>query len=214
MQNPKILIATGNKGKFAEISSLLNEVNIGSVGAFEYDLEEPEENGADFEENSLIKAKYYSQKTNLISLADDSGLCIDLLDGEPGIYSARWAIDGKTGEKDFNLAFAKIAKELEKKNIDISKDEVKAHFICNLTIFDPKTGKHHSFEGRVDGNLTFPPKGENGFGYDPIFVAGLFDKTFAQIENTQKDKISHRSKAFSQFKDFLNSEKSTEFLQN
>ena len=190
----------------------MKDINIESIGAFDYDLEEPEENGIDFAQNSLIKAKYYANNTNLISLADDSGLCVELLNGTPGIHSARWAIDEKTGKKDFNIAFNRIIKELEKNKIDINKDQIKAYFICNLTIFNPESKKYYSFEGRVDGNLTFPPKGHNGFGYDPIFIANIFDKTFGEIESKKKDEVSHRSQAFAKFKDFLNSSESKEIL--
>lgn len=208
MTNPTILIATGNKGKFTEIANLLREININSVGAFDYNLAEPEEDGVDFAQNSLIKARYYAKNTNLISLADDSGLCIDLLDGEPGIHSARWAIDEKTGKKDFNLAFDLIIQKLKEKNIDIQKDQIKAHFICNLTIFNPKNNQYHSFEGRIDGVLAFPPIGENGFGYDPIFIANIFSQTFGEIAESEKEKVSHRAKAFAQFTQFLNSAQS------
>ena len=222
MNSLKILIATGNKGKLKEISNLLSEINIGAIGTSDYDLPEPEEDGQDFEQNSLIKAKYYADKTNLISLADDSGLCVDLLDGKPGIYSARWAmeeiIDEKTGVKvkkqNFNLAFAKIAEELRRKNINIADNQVKAHFICNLTIFNPKTRKHFSFEGRIDGTLTTPAKGENGFGYDPIFIANILkNKTFGEISIEEKEKISHRSVAFLKFKNFLKSPQGLEFFK-
>ncbi len=208
----KILIATGNKGKLVEISALLKNVGIEAVGAFEYNLEEPVEDGKDFQENSLIKARYYAKKTGLVALADDSGLCVELLDGNPGIYSARWAVDKKTGKKDFNLAFDRIVQELKEKNIDIIRDSVKAHFICNLTIFNPKNNQHHSFEGRVDGNLTFPPKGKNGFGYDPIFISNIFNKTFGEVEYSQKEKISHRAQAFAKLDRFFKSLEFRTFL--
>ena len=209
MKLPKILIATGNKGKFKEITELLNSVNIDCVGAFDYDLKEPIEDGQTFEENSLIKAKYYANKTGLVALADDSGLCIEALDGQPGIHSARWAINEKTGQKDFNIAFDKIVKELEKKGINYQKEPVKAYFICNLTLFNPKNNQHQSFEGRVDGILTFPAKGEKGFGYDPIFVSNIFGgKTFGEVEYAQKEKVSHRSHAFLKFQNFFSCKKS------
>jgi XTP/dITP diphosphohydrolase len=212
MTNPTILIATGNKGKFTEIANLLSEINLKSVGAFDYNLAEPEENGVDFAQNSLIKARYYAKNTNLIALADDSGLCIDLLDGYPGIHSARWAVDDRTGKKDFNLAFQRIVEKLKEKNIDISKDKVKANFVCNLTIFNPKNDKYYSFEGRVDGAITFPPRGINGFGYDPIFIANIFRQTFGEVTEIEKESISHRTQAFAQFKEFLNSEQSKSIL--
>lgn len=209
----KILIATGNKGKFIEISNLLKEVGIEAVSPDNYNLQEPEENGNSFQENSLIKAKYYGLNSNMIALADDSGLCVDLLDGEPGIHSARLALDEKTGKKDFNLAFSRIEQKLIKKGFDPKKDEIKAHFICNLTIFNPQNNEYYSFEGRVDGNLTFPPKGEKGFGYDPVFIAEVFgNKTFGEVEYEEKERVSHRFEAFKQLKDFLQSENFKKFI--
>ncbi len=194
----KILIASGNKGKLVEITELLQTVNIQAISAADFNLEEPEETGISFEENSIIKAKYYGDKTGLISLADDSGLCIDLLDGKPGIHSARLAIDDN-GNKNFDLAFQRIEQELIAKNVNLKSQIIHAHFICNLTLYFPKTKKTKSFEGRVDGKLTFPPKGNNGFGFDPIFIANGFDKTFGEMLAQDKDKISHRSKAFEKF---------------
>jgi len=194
-QFTKILIATGNKGKFTEISNLLAGINIQSVGTWDFDdLEEPEETGATFLENSLIKAQYYAKKTGLVSLADDSGICIEGLGNKPGIHSARYAVnsDNKT---DFPYAFKKIFIELEKQNIHPSSYP-KAHFICNLTIFDPEDNFHINFEGRVDGSLIYPPKGSLGFGYDPIFIKNGMEKTFGEIERFEKDKISHRGNAF------------------
>lgn len=200
----KILIATGNKGKFTEIAALLKEINIESVGIWDFDgLYEPEETGTTFAQNSLIKAKYYAKQTGLVALADDSGICIDDLDGKPGIYSARYAINEATNQTDFPHTFKKIFDELESKGI--SKDsKPKAHFICNLTIFDPENDFFIDFEGRVDGHLIYPPKGELGFGYDPIFIKDGLTKTFGEIERFEKDKISHRGNAFKKLVTYLN----------
>jgi len=209
MQVPsQILIATGNKGKFEEISALLKEVNIEAIPASKFNLVEPEENGKSFEQNSLIKAKYYASKTNLFALADDSGLCIKDLDNKPGIHSARFAINDKTQEKDFPHAFEKIFLSLKEKNIT-SQDKPKAYFICNLTIFDPKNNFHISFEGRVDGHLIYPPQGDLGFGYDPIFMKDGMDKTFGEIERFQKDKISHRGLAFNNMMNWIKNNQQT-----
>jgi XTP/dITP diphosphohydrolase len=184
----QLLIATNNKGKFFEIESLLNQINIKAVPTFQFNIEEPEETGKTFAENSLLKARYYGSKTGLMALADDSGLCVDAINGEPGIYSARFAKNDR-GENDFNFAFEKISAAVKNNNYA-------AHFICNLGFFDPKTNFEISFEGRVDGNLTFPARGNKGFGYDPIFIKNGMNQTFGEIDPKQKDQISHRADAF------------------
>lgn len=191
----KILIATNNKGKFFEIESLLKTVNIEAIPTFQFNIEEPEETGKTFTENSLLKAKFYAQKTGLTALADDSGLCVEALNGKPGIHSARFALDEKTGEKNFPLAFEKIFFELQEIGINSAK-KPKAFFICNLTLFDPQTNFSISFEGRVDGTLIFPARGNKGFGFDPIFIKNGMDKTFGEIDAAEKDQISHRADAF------------------
>ena len=190
----KLLIATGNKGKFFEIESLLKPLGIEAIPATNFDLKEPEETGTTFAENSLIKAKFYAEKTNIPALADDSGLCVCAMNGAPGIHSARFALDEK-GEKNFPAAFAKISEKISENS--------RAYFICNLTFFDPKNNFALSFEGRVDGNLTFPPRGSLGFGYDPIFIKDGMDKTFGEISAQEKDQISHRAKAFKKFVEWL-----------
>ncbi len=194
----KLLIATNNKGKFAEISALLTEINIKSIGTSEFDISEPEETGKTFAQNSLIKAKYYAQKTGLVALADDSGLCVEAMNGNPGIYSARFAKNSE-GKDDFTTAFKKISDEITKN----SPSNFRAFFICNLSIFDPKTNFEISFEGRVDGNLTFPPRGNLGFGYDPIFIKDKMTQTFGEISAQEKDKISHRGQAFEKLVNWL-----------
>lgn len=193
---PEILIASGNKGKLVEIATLLENIGIKVISPTNFNLPEPEETGKTFVENSVLKAKYYGDAIGFVALADDSGLCIDALSGEPGIHSARWAIDKKTGEKNFDLAFEKIKQALLAKNINPATQQVKAHFICNLTLYFPKTREIKSFEGRIDGILAFPPRGDRGFGYDPIFIANGCDKTFGEISPGQKDAVSHRAKAF------------------
>jgi len=190
----KLLIATGNKGKFFEIEALLKSLGIQAISSSNFDLREPEESGKTFAENSLIKAKFYGEKTGLISLADDSGLCVEAMNGAPGIHSARFALDEK-GEKNFPAAFEKISKKIAQNS--------RAYFICNLALFDPKTNFSISFEGRVDGELTFPPRGNQGFGYDPIFIKDGMNKTFGEIPATEKDKISHRAAAFRKLKSWL-----------
>lgn len=197
----ELLIASGNKGKVLEIAQLLQPLNINAISAAQFDLEEPEENGKNFEENSQIKAKYYGKKTNLVALSDDSGLCIEALEGEPGIASARFAID-ENGEKNFPKAFEKIVTQLKEKNFNFD-EKIRAHFICNLTLFDPRSDFVISFEGRVDGNLIFPARGNKGFGYDPIFIKDGMNQTFGEIDPIEKDLISHRGLAFKKFVTWL-----------
>lgn len=198
----KILIATNNKGKFNEIESLLKTLNIAAIPAFQFNLPEPEETEKTFEKNSLLKAKYYAEKTGLVALADDSGLCVEALNGAPGIHSARFAIDEKTGEKNFPLAFEKIFFSLNEIGITADK-KPKAFFICNLSLFDPQTNFAISFEGRIDGILTFPSRGNQGFGFDPIFVKNGMEKTFGEISADEKDQISHRADAFEKLTSWL-----------
>jgi len=191
----RILIATNNSGKFIEISNLLKQINIESAKP-PIEVIEPEETATTFAENSLLKAKYYAKKTGLTSLADDSGLCIEALKGAPGVHSARFALD-QNGVKNFPLAFEKIFQILQ--NNGVSPSGCKAHFICNLTLFDPKSEFSISFEGRVDGKLIFPELGNKGFGYDPIFIKDGMTKTFGEISPDEKDAISHRAEAFAKF---------------
>jgi len=200
MQFPrKILVATNNPGKFAEISDLLQKINVVAIKP-SASIVEPEETGKSFAENSLLKAKYYAEKTSLPALADDSGLCIEALNGAPGIYSARFALDN-LGKKNFPYAFEKILTAL--KESGTNPCDSKAYFICNLTIFDTQTNFSKSFEGRIDGTLTFPPRGNKGFGYDPIFIKNGMDKTFGEISAIEKDAISHRAEAFKKLVDYF-----------
>jgi len=198
----KLLIATGNKGKFVEISQILYSLNIESVPAYDFNLEEPEEVGESFAQNALIKAKYYAKNTSLISLADDSGICIVDLDNRPAIHSARFAINPKSNKRDFDWAFSQIFAELKAKNVDPHSNP-KAFFICNLAIYNPQNDFSINFEGRVDGYLTFPPRGQKGFGYDPIFIKNGMEQTFGEIDGALKDKISHRGDAMSKLAEFF-----------
>ena len=192
-----LLIGTNNKGKLKEISSLLPK-NIKIHSTSEFNLKSPKENGKTFEENSIIKSKYFSKKTNLICLADDSGLEIDILDKAPGIYSARWG--GKNS--DFKKAIKKVYKELNKKDKNWKNKKVKARFICALSIcyLDKKIA---CVKGKVEGTISVEPKGSNGFGYDPIFIPVGKKLTFGEISSNLKYKIDHRYKAFKKIKKFL-----------
>jgi len=200
MLNQKIntlLIGTNNKGKLREIKSLLRK-NIKIYSTSEFNLKSPVENGSTFKENSLIKSKYFSKKTGLICLADDSGLEIDLLNKNPGIYSARWG--GRDG--DFNKAIKKVYRELNKKDKNWKSKKIKARFICALSI-SYLNKKIVCVLGKVEGQISHEPKGKNGFGYDPIFIPLNKKKTFAEINPLQKYKIDHRYQAFKKIRKFL-----------
>ena len=193
----KLLIGTNNKGKYKEIRDLLPKY-IKTHSTSEFKLKSPREDGQTFEENSIIKSKYFSKKTKLTCLADDSGLEIDILDKSPGIYSARWG--GKKG--DFKKAINKVYRELSKKDKNWKHKKIKARFICALSIsyLDKKIA---SVLGKVEGYISVNPKGENGFGYDPIFIPKNRRKTFAEMSSLQKYKIDHRFAAFKKIKKFL-----------
>ena len=193
----KLLVGTNNNGKYKEIRDLLPK-RIKTYSTSELKLKSPKEDGLTFEENSIIKSKYFSKKTNLICLADDSGLEIDILNKEPGIYSARWG--GKKG--DFNKAIKKVYRELFKKDKNWQKKKIKARFICALSICYLNE-KIISVIGKVEGYISNDPRGKNGFGYDPIFIPKDKKKTFGEISSAQKYKIDHRSNAFKKIKKFL-----------
>ena len=193
----KLLIGTNNKGKLREIKSLLpKKIKIHSTS--EFNLKSPVENGKTFKENSLIKSKYFSTKTGLLCLADDSGLEIDILDKNPGIYSARWG--GKHG--DFSKAIKKVYRELNKKDRNWKNKKIRARFICALSIAY-LSKKIVCVLGKVEGHISDKPKGKNGFGYDPIFIPLKKRKTFGEIKSFQKYKMDHRHQAFKKIRKFL-----------
>ena len=193
----KLLIGTNNKGKLREIKSLLpKSIKIHSTS--EFNLKSPVENGKTFKENSLIKSKYFSKKTGLICLADDSGLEIDFLDKNPGIYSARWG--GRHG--DFNKAIKKVYRELKKKDKNWKNKKIKARFICALSI-SYLNKKIVCVSGKIEGQISHNPKGKNGFGYDPIFIPNNKNKTFGEMKPSHKYKIDHRFKAFKKIRKFF-----------
>ena len=193
----KVIVASHNSGKVREIKSLLKPYSFTIQSASDLQIKEPKETGKNFIENAILKAKFVSKKSGCIALADDSGLCVNLLNGEPGIYSARWA--GK--DKDFKLAIKKIEKKLIK--IDPNSNiKYRSHFCCALALSFPN-GQTISFQGKVYGQLQFPAKGLNGFGYDPIFVPNEYKKTFGEMNYSYKERISHRQKAFKKLKKYL-----------
>jgi XTP/dITP diphosphohydrolase len=193
----KLLIGTNNKGKLREIKSLLTK-NIKIHSTSEFNLKSPIENGKTFKENSLIKSKYFSKKTGLLCLADDSGLEVDLLDKNPGIYSARWG--GK--KANFNKAIKKVYRELFKKDKNWQKKKIKARFVCALSI-SYLNKKVACVLGKVQGQISSKPKGKNGFGYDPIFIPLKNKKTFGEMKPLQKYKMDHRHDAFKKIRKFL-----------
>ena len=192
-----LLIGTNNKGKLKEIRALLpKHINVYSTSDF--NIKSPIENGKTFEDNSIIKSKYFSKRGSLPCLADDSGLEIDILDKAPGIYSARWG--GKNS--DFKKAIKRVYKELNKKDKNWKSKKIKARFVCALSIsyFEKKIA---CVTGKIEGTISTKPKGSNGFGYDPIFIPAGKKLTFGEISPSLKYKIDHRSKAIKKIKKFL-----------
>jgi len=193
----KILVGTNNIGKLREIKDLLPK-NLKIYSTRDFKIKSPVENGKTFEENSLIKAKYFSKESKMTCLSDDSGLEIDILDGDPGIYSARWG--GKTG--DFIKAMNRVFKELDKKNKNWKNKKIKARFVCALTIYGPNQKIINSV-AKIEGHISPSMKGKNGFGYDPIFIPRGKKITFGEMKASQKYKIDHRYKAFKKIKKFF-----------
>jgi len=198
MLDQTLIIASHNEGKVAEIRALIQPLGIRVVSAGDAGVDEPEETGLTFAANAELKSRNAVAQGKLAALADDSGLVIPALGGDPGIYSARWAGPGK----DFSAAFSLIQAELAVKAPSLKN--VPAYFICVLSLCFPD-GKAHLFEGRVDGTLTFPPRGKKGFGYDPIFIPEGYPVTFAEMDPEKKHLISHRARAFDKFIAFLKS---------
>ena len=192
-----ILVGTNNDGKLREIKDLLPK-NIKIYSPKNLNLKSPKENGVSFEENSFIKAKYFSKKTKMICLADDSGLVIEILDGRPGIFSARWA--GKNSNFDF--AIERVFKELSKKKKNWRLKKIKAHFISALTIYWPDGKKINSL-GKIKGYISTKKRGVKGFGYDPIFIPLKKKITFGQMNRKKKGRMDHRFKAFKKIKKFF-----------
>ena len=225
MKLDRLVIASHNAGKVAEISELIAPLGIKVISATEANIVEPEETGDTFEANASLKSEHAAAASGLPSLADDSGLVVPAIGGAPGIYSARWA----GPNKNFEVAFKRIQDELalsspsplgggpgwghmdtmEVQNAPLPTSPLrveglyKAYFICVLALTVPGE-KTQIFEGRIDGTLTFPPRGEKGFGYDPIFIPDGYDISFAQFDPALKNSISHRARAFEKFLQFMN----------
>ena len=192
----EILIGTNNNGKYKEICDLLPH-KIKKYSPKEFKIYSPKEIGKSFKQNSMIKASYFSKKTNLVCLSDDSGLEIDLLGGAPGIYSSRWS-----GVKNnFDQAIQKVFKEMSKIKKDW-KSENTAQFVCCMTLFWPD-GINYSSRGVVKGKISTEKKGNNGFGYDPIFIPDGYNQTFGEMKSKLKMSIDHRFKAIFKIKKFF-----------
>ncbi len=188
----KLVIATHNPGKLREMRALMEPLGIACVGADELGLPEPEEIGNNFVDNADLKAREAADLSGIPALADDSGLCVDALHGLPGIFSARWA-ENENGERNWHRAMERVWSEVEAAGPEASHD---AHFACALAIAWPNDGQAENFEGRVDGTLVWPPRGDRGFGYDPVFVPAGRDVTFGEMDPAEKHQISHRADAF------------------
>jgi XTP/dITP diphosphohydrolase len=200
----RLVIASHNEGKVREIRDLLGPYGVEPVSAAELDLPEPDEIGTTFIDNADLKAREAADLSGLPALADDSGLCVEALEGRPGIFSARWALSADPrvapaagpgeieGPRDFGLAMRRVWEALEALGPEASRN---AHFVCALAVCWPD-GRSEWFEGRVEGTLTWPPRGDRGFGYDPIFVPAGRDITFGEMDPVEKHRISHRADAF------------------
>lgn len=191
----RLVIATHNAGKLREIQALLAPYGVDCVSAGELGLPEPAETGTTFVENALIKARAAAEAANLPALADDSGLCVNALGGRPGVYTADWAerqwFEGEPG-RDWFMAMGKVEGLLCEQGPEVDRS---AYFTCVLAIAWPD-GESAVHEGRVDGALTWPPRGTRGFGYDPVFVSNGLEQTFAELDPVEKHRISHRADAF------------------
>jgi XTP/dITP diphosphohydrolase len=200
----KLVIASHNEGKVREIRDLLGPYGIEPVSAAELDLPEPDEIGTTFVDNADLKARQAADLSGLPALSDDSGLCVEALGNRPGIYSARWAIAENArvdpaaspgeiqGDRDFARAMQRVHDELEALGPDASRN---AHFVCALAVVWPD-GRSEWFEGRVDGTLVWPPRGQHGFGYDAMFLPEGGELTFGEMDAEAKHAVSHRAVAF------------------
>jgi len=192
----EIIVGTNNIGKYKEICDLLPK-GIKKYSPKDFNILTPEENGKSFEENSKLKAAYFCKKTNLFCISDDSGLEIDLLNGDPGIYSSRWS----GSKNDFNFAIEKVFNEMKKLKKDWHNHN-SARFVSCLTLFWPN-GRSFSSTGIIKGKISEKKRGKKGFGYDPIFIPDGYNKTFGEMDPKLKASIDHRFKAYAQIKKFF-----------
>lgn len=193
LEDKKIIFASHNKGKIAEIREILAPYRISVLSAEDVNLPDIEETGTTFEENAYLKAAAAAKSNNIPCLADDSGLCVDAIGGKPGVYTARYAPN-----RDFNKGMDKLLKEIEETN-PLNRA---AHFSCVIVLAFPD-GSYKSFEGRVEGNIATKKSGTNGFGYDAIFIPTGYTRSFAELDGVEKNKISHRGRALQKFISYL-----------
>lgn len=194
MKFDKILFASHNAGKISEIKNMLAPLGITVVSSADVSFPDVEETGKTFAENSLLKSQTIAKTFGIPCIADDSGLCVDALDGAPGVYSARYAPN-----RDFDKGIDKLLAEMDK---SANKSRA-AHFSCVVSLAYPD-GRYELFEGRVDGKISFEKmNGSGGFGYDPVFIPDGYDCSFAQMDKNEKNKISHRGRAMQKFKEYL-----------
>ncbi len=187
----KLVIATHNAGKVREMTDLLSRYGMETVSAAELDLPEPEETGTTFVANAELKALAAADLSGLPALADDSGLCVEALNGDPGVYTANWA-ETADGTRDWMLAMSKVEEKLAALGPDANRS---AHFVSTLALAWPD-GHVEWFEGRIEGKLVWPPRGQMGFGYDPVFVPEGETRTFAELSFEEKQASNHRARAF------------------
>lgn len=188
----KLVLATHNAKKLEEFRAMMAPLGVEVLSAGDLNLSQPEETGLTFTENALLKARAAATESGLPALADDSGLCVRALNDAPGVYSARYAINHETGQRDFNYGMEKLWQELA------DHEDKAAAFVCVLA-YVTADGQEHIFEGRAQGQIIWPPRGEHGFGYDPVFLPLGKYQTFAEISAEEKQALSHRGKAFDLF---------------
>ena len=204
LTNKKIVVASHNAGKLREFSDLMAPFGFEAKSAKDYGLPEPEETGTTFEENAYIKAFAAARATGLPALSDDSGLCVDALDGAPGVYTANWA-EKEDGSRDFGMAMQRT--EVAMQQVGATEPTQRsARFVAVICLAFPD-GEAEYYRGEVEGRLVWPPRGDLGFGYDPVFLPGGYDKTFGEMSAQEKhgwkpgepDALSHRARAFQKF---------------
>lgn len=189
----EVVFASHNAGKIKEIKELLQPFGINVKSALDMELPDVEETGSTFAENSLLKSQTIAELTGLPCIADDSGLCVDALNGAPGVYSARYAPN-----RDFDKGMEKLLAEMAQS----PNKSRKAHFSCVISLAFPNGG-YELFEGRVDGHIAAEKHGNGGFGYDPLFIPDGFAKSFAQMSKDEKNQVSHRGRAVEKLKAYL-----------